>query len=170
MPSTPQSTQHGAQSAPHRALSTIALLGGMLRRGMLLGLGGGVTLGAIYGTMICLPAAISSSTVAILLVGLILGAASGAIVGLGVGLVNGLVIGPLTCLWFYPLTNAVHYRWVVSITSFVLSLVGAGIGFTMTQEQSFQRICVPSFIAAGYSIWASQRGVTWYERAIAGRM
>lgn len=94
-----------------------------------------------------------------------IGLAGGLTLGLLLGLLNGLVLCALTCRFFFPPADPVHYRRVVGAASVLVSLGATWALFRLcrTPALSFYGLIVEyalPFVGVA-AWWASGRGASW---------
>ncbi|MDQ2687105.1 MAG: hypothetical protein M3Y28_04485 [Armatimonadota bacterium] len=127
-----------------------------------LGLQYGTIFGVFSGALIGLIFALLSGV----LVGALYGAFYGAILGLVLGLPLGLVLAGVTCVWFYPLTNAVLYRRVVGVIGVVFCCGAYWAVFSLILARSdafFKWSVLAAICLAAVAAWlASRRLANWY--------
>jgi hypothetical protein len=129
----------------------------MAIRGLLAGAG----LGALYGTAMIFALPIST----------FVGGFLGGIVGLLAGAGCGLVAGMLTAYYFYPLTDALTYRRILTAVCTMFGLIGTLTGLALLFQLDIEMVIhsagiplvvVPSLIAAGAAAYVSKGFATRY--------
>lgn len=145
----------------NRTLTRMAVIKGILARGLGYGCVGGAFLGTLFGTLI------------VPIFGTLSGLLIGAVVGAAAGLANSVIFCLLTLCCFYPLRHPRTFTWVSYSFSMYLTFVVSLGGFALLRSgrdgllipritDDFTFVQLPTAIACVYSTFVVYRGTRWY--------
>lgn len=127
----------------------------------------GAAFGALFGGVLL---SIVSANAAGMFIGALFGVVYGGGLGLCAAVVLGLTLAGVTCVWFYPPTNAILYRRVVGVIGVVFCFGVYGVAFGLLfarTDASFNWPAVAATCLAAVAVWmASRRLANWYASVI----